>query len=498
MSLEQELYHYFRYKEFRPLQKDICQSILDGRETVALLPTGAGKSICFQLPALLLPGVTIVVSPLIALMKDQVDNLLKRKIAATYISSSLSREEVENRITLIQLGKFKIIYVSPERLKNKKFLKCCKNLSISLVVVDEAHCISEWGHDFRPSYLAIHQFLEQLPQKPRVAAFTATATQETLSDITKQLHLSVPQLFKQSFLRSNLHITVVPCPSSELQEIFLFALIEKHAGQSGIIYTATREKAEQLVQLISLHYPNKKMAAFYHAGLPAKERTYIQQLFITNAIPVIVATSAFGMGIDKPNIRFVIHFHFSASIEQYYQEIGRAGRDGLASECYFLCNPANLSIHQTLIAESGEKKEEQQRKTKKLELLTTYSQIETCRQQFLLKYFGEEKDENCEKCDCCYKITSPDGLLLHRLLSENIQDKIRKLRNKRNDLLEKLELSHPAELLTDKQLLLLVLFSPQTDDEFLTLPGFGIGWVQKFSSYFVEKNGKIPGQEIID
>lgn len=291
------LHKYFGYPSFRPGQIEIIRSIISGKDTLALLPTGGGKSICFQIPGIILPGTCIVVSPLISLMKDQVDQLTKRGISATYINSSLKKEEIENR--LANLAQYKFCYVAPERLKTKSFQIICQDLQISLLIIDEAHCISEWGHDFRPSYTDINKFAISLKSRPIVAAFTATATKRVVEDIISSLQLIKPQTFSQGFYRHNLHFSVISCASNYQKEVWLFRLLKLNQGKSGIIYTMTRERTEYLVELLKQFHIT---AACYHGGLPSQQRATIQDQFIKNKIPLIVATNAFGMGIDKPKV----------------------------------------------------------------------------------------------------------------------------------------------------------------------------------------------------
>lgn len=482
MKLENQLKRYFGYSTFRPLQKEIVASILEGRDTFALLPTGAGKSICFQLPALLLPGITIVVSPLIALMQDQVENLIKKSVSATYISSTLSSDEAESRLELIKLHKYKVIYVAPERLANRKFLRVCKSIDISLVVVDEAHCIDMWGHDFRPSYLQISTFVAQCSKRPPIAAFTATATIQTIAAITSTLKLHNPQVFRQSFLRSNLSIQVKHTEQYQLQEILVLFLLQKHTGQSGIIYTATHEAAEYLTQYIEKHTVSlKTTAAYYHGGLKASQRTYIQKLFLAEKIKIIIATSAFGMGIDKPNIRFVIHYNFPGSIEAYYQEIGRGGRDGELATCYLLYNPRNTAIHEYLATQSPDT-QERLRSIRLLERMKDYCTSKKCRMQDLLNYFNEKNTHACGHCDICSPAT---------IFTKQQQTAISRLEKTRKILQKQEHVSHVAEVLSDMQLFQLILTNPQSETDFSRLTGFGMGWKKRWLTHFLPIDGKI-------
>lgn len=482
MELEKKLYRYFGYYTFRSQQKEIVSAILAGKDVFALLPTGAGKSICFQLPAVLLPGLTIVVSPLIALMQDQVDNLLKKGILATYISSTLSHTEVASRIDLLRLEKYKLLYVSPERLKQKKFIELCQKLPIKLMVVDEAHCISAWGHDFRPDYWNIQEFMKQLPHRPVLAAFTATATTKTVAEIILNLELHDPSIFRQSFKRDNLHISVIHTNSYQEQELSVMLLVLKHKNQSGIIYTATHESAENLTQLLK-KIMNSDEVSYYHGDLPAKERSYVQKLFVSGKIKVIVATSAFGMGIDKSDIRYVIHHQFPGSIEAYYQEIGRGGRDGELANCYLIYNEKNQNIH-TFLAKSSGTKQQWRHKIISMRIMQEYSKNSKCRMAFLLRYFNEKKLERCMNCDCCRKNND--------IISQQHAKRLKNLKIYRALLQKKFALNNPAEVATDNQLLQLTVFNPTTTKGITELVGFGQGWCQQWLEYFSPENGKIP------
>jgi RecQ family ATP-dependent DNA helicase len=338
---------YFGYDEFRPGQKEIVDSIISGNDALVLMPTGGGKSICFQVPSLVFEGTTIVISPLISLMKDQVDTLVRKKIAATYLNSSLAPDELKKRFTFFTEGKYALVYVSPERLQNKQFIGLCQKVKIPFLVVDEAHCISQWGHDFRPEYTQIHTFLAQLKVRPVVAAFTASATKHVQQEICSQLQLKTPQVFAQSFRRVNLQWFSKFCSSRFEQEILLLRLLKHHQGQSGIIYATTHEKCETITKFLSAQ---GIICEYYHGGVEGKLRAEVQERFLTDATPLIVATNAFGMGVDKPNVRFVIHLNLPANLEGYYQEAGRAGRDGQVAFCYLLTTEKDITTQVQLQA----------------------------------------------------------------------------------------------------------------------------------------------------
>jgi len=411
-TLEQELERYFSFSKFRVGQKEIVESVISGKDVVALMPTGGGKSLCFQLPAILSDKITIVVSPLIALMQDQVDALNARGIAATYINSSLSWEDITERFHDIKTGATKIIYVAPERFGNRDFQKLFTELEVYLVAVDEAHCVSQWGHDFRPDYMNIAEYIAMLPVRPIVAAFTATATPEVKDDIIERLGLIQPAVYVRGFDRPNLKFFVRENLKKKERAAEALRIVKSIAG-SGIIYAITRKETEELVKFFAAHGVN---AAAYHAGMPAHKRSKIQSEFMENKFKVIVATIAFGMGVDKSDIRFVIHVGMPSSPEGYYQEAGRAGRDGENAFCILLHSKSDASLHNFFImASKGEmmaqgKGFEQMRlaigmKYAKLDKMKEYVSIKTCRRLLLLRYFGDPSVKNhsgnCKGCDVC-------------------------------------------------------------------------------------------------
>ncbi|ACA55520.1 DNA helicase RecQ [Clostridium botulinum] len=387
---------HFGYNEFRKAQEKVIESILKKEDTVAIMPTGAGKSICYQIPALIFEGVTVVISPLISLMKDQVDSLKEVGIEATYINSSLNNLEIEERIFNAREGLYKLIYIAPERLESDSFVRSLNNLNIALVAVDEAHCVSQWGHDFRPSYTKISSFIRKLSKRPIVTAFTATATETVRRDILNSLELQNPKVFVTGFDRENLSFSVI---KGEDKEKFIFDYLESNIGKVGIIYTSTRKEAESLYNKI-----NKKgyEVGVYHAGLGDEERKKTQEDFSFDNIEIIVATNAFGMGIDKSNVRFVIHHNIPKNMEAYYQEAGRAGRDGEESECILLFSPNDIRIQKYFIDESFLSPERKNNEYNKLRAMVDYCYTSKCLRSYILEYFGEDAlEEKCNNCSTC-------------------------------------------------------------------------------------------------
>jgi len=392
--MENILKKYFGFSEFRPLQKDIIESILDGKDTFVLMPTGGGKSLCYQLPALKLEGLTLVISPLISLMKDQVDSLKANGIPAEFINSSLSFNEIKKTQKEILNGKVKILYVTPERLSSERFKSFLKKVKVSMIAVDEAHCISEWGHDFRPAYRNLKTLKTAFPEIP-IAAFTATATKRVRRDILNQLNLSNPELFISSLDRENLKFQVIRKNNARGK---LLTILEKYRDESVIIYCFSRKSTKKLsADLRANGYRTKA----YHAGLDSNKRSKVQELFIKDEINIIVATIAFGMGIDKLDVRLVVHYTFPKSIEGYYQEIGRAGRDGLPSECIMFYTYADIRKHRYFIDEINDEKLKKQGERKLREMMD-YAEAASCRRKYLLEYFGENYEKkNCQGCDYC-------------------------------------------------------------------------------------------------
>ncbi|MDC1205338.1 ATP-dependent DNA helicase [Candidatus Pacebacteria bacterium] len=489
---------HFGYDAFRPLQKEIIERVLEKEDCLVLMPTGGGKSLCFQLPTLLQDGLTVVISPLISLMKDQVDALTQNGINAAFINSSQTQEEIAEISTDIQRGAIKILYIAPERLSVPNFQELLHTLPIGLFAIDEAHCISEWGHDFRPDYRNLNTLRTTFPNIP-IIALTATATQLVREDIVKQLNLPHPHIFTSSFNRENLSYEVLPKKDSFNT---ILSLIELHPKESVIIYCFSRKDTENIAGKLTAHGHN---AGTYHAGLTTEKRRENQDRFIRDEIHIMVATIAFGMGIDKPDVRLVIHHSLPKSIEGYYQETGRAGRDGLPARCMLLFSFADKFKQEYFIGMLPDGEEKQQARDN-LEQTLQYGTLSSCRRKFLLGYFNEDYSElNCGNCDRCItfeplqpatssartKKGSRKAPTISAYTGDYDTDLFEVLRQVRTREAKRLRVP-PYIVFGDKSLRDMAQNKPQTDETFLKINGVGDKKLKKFGEVFM---GAIRGYD---
>ena len=404
MNINQTLKQYFGYDSLRTGQEELINGILEGHDVLGIMPTGAGKSLCYQLPALMLEGITLVISPLISLMSDQVKALNQAGVHAAYINSSLTENQIRMALSYASQGRYKIIYVAPERLNTPRFLDFACNADISMLTVDEAHCISQWGQDFRPSYLEIADFLTRLPRRPVVSAFTATATERVKNDIVASLGLNNPVTMVTGFDRPNLFFRVVTRKRGSQKDNSIINYVKKHEDESGIIYCVTKKNVDNLYALLNEH---GILAGRYHAGISNEERKQNQEDFTYDRIRVMVATNAFGMGIDKSNVRYVLHYNMPQSLEYYYQEAGRAGRDGEEAECVLFFSKQDIMINKFLLqnkASSGDGASDMQKTAndqRKLQQMINYCETDKCLREFILSYFGDTTPCICNKCSNC-------------------------------------------------------------------------------------------------
>lgn len=483
---------YFGYDEFRPLQKEIIERVLAREDCVVLMPTGGGKSLCFQLPTLLSEGLTVVVSPLISLMKDQVDALTANGINAAFINSSLTAAAIETIIGQIRAGEVKIVYIAPERLGMPEFEAVLHSLPISLFAIDEAHCISEWGHDFRPEYRNLNKLRTKFPNVP-IIALTATATEKVRADIVKQLALPRPNIFVSSFNRQNLSYEVLPKKDSFKT---ILSLLAAYPNESTIIYCFSRKDTESIAGKLNQRGYN---AGVYHAGLTADKRRDNQERFIRDDIHIMVATIAFGMGIDKPDVRLVVHHSLPKSVEGYYQETGRAGRDGLPARCVLFFSLADKFKHEFFIGRISDENEKKQVQ-ENLNHVLSYGNLSSCRRKFLLRYFNEDYQEtSCGNCDRCVAptplLTPTKSPLTNSARTASTKGSVSTDENFNRELFEVLRQVRTNEaarlkvppyiVFGDKALRDMAAKLPQTDDDFLEINGVGDKKLVKFGQIFL-------------
>lgn len=498
------LQNYFGYSFFREGQEELIDSILEGNDVFGIMPTGAGKSICYQVPALMFDGITLVISPLISLMKDQVAALNQAGIYAAYLNSSLTQGQYFKALDYARKGKYKIIYVAPERLLTESFLEFIVHANLSFVSVDEAHCVSQWGQDFRPGYLKIEEFLRKLPKRPIVGAFTATATREVQQDVVRLLRLSNPKVITTGFDRKNLSFFVLQAKDKKAA---LMRILRTHYGESGIVYCITRKLVEEVYEMLS---ERGLQVSRYHAGMQDDERRRSQEEFTSDRTQIMVATNAFGMGIDKPDVRFVIHYNMPKNMESYYQEAGRAGRDGEKADCYLLYSSQDVHINQFFI-ENNRENEELDEETlasviekdrERLKKMVFYCHTKFCYRKYMLNYFGEKAEQYCGSCGNCIgkmqtgnaqsarnsSVTDGGRILAatsgkKRTAYDNpeLYEQLRFLRNR----LAK-ELQVPAYVVfTDKSLKEMSMYLPVSRAELLEIQGVGQAKCDKFGQEFI-------------
>lgn len=499
MNINQTLKQYFGYDSLRTGQEELINGILAGHDVLGIMPTGAGKSLCYQLPALMLSGITLVISPLISLMSDQVKALNQAGVHAAYINSSLTENQIGMALSYASQGRYKIIYVAPERLNTPRFLDFACNADISMLTVDEAHCISQWGQDFRPSYLEIAGFLTRLPRRPIVSAFTATATERVKNDIVASLGLNNPVTMVTGFDRPNLFFRVVTRKGGSQKDNSIINYVKKHEDESGIIYCATKKNVDKLYTLLN---EQGISAGRYHAGLSNDERKQNQEDFTYDRIRVMVATNAFGMGIDKSNVRYVLHYNMPQSLEYYYQEAGRAGRDGEEAECVLFFSKQDIMINKFLLqnkASAGDVASDMQKTAndqRKLQQMINYCETDKCLREFILSYFGDTTPCICNKCSNCvvvedeeeetYVETGKKRKKAAQLagLNELGAALFEKLRSVRTELAEEKSVP-PYIICSDKTLKDICAKLPRDKEQLADVYGMGEQKIQNYGEAFV-------------
>lgn len=509
---------YFGYDSFRNGQEPLIDAILGGRDVFGIMPTGAGKSICYQLPALMLHGITLVISPLISLMKDQVAALNQAGVYAAYLNSSLTQGQYFKALDFARGGKYKIIYVAPERLLTESFLDFATNADIPFISVDEVHCVSQWGQDFRPSYLKIVDFVQRLKKRPVIGAFTATATAQVRNDVMSILRLKEPKIVTTGFDRKNLSFFVKHTKDKKTE---LFKILREHYDESGIIYCITRKLVEEVYDMLS---ERGIEAARYHAGMSDEERIRNQDAFTSDRARIMVATNAFGMGIDKPDVRFVVHYNMPKNMESYYQEAGRAGRDGEKSACYLIYSPQDVHTNRYFIENNRENEElsaselEQvlEKDRERLKQMTFYCHTRYCYRKYMLNYFGEKAESFCGSCGNCLKKLEADTYQeqldkypsydsavrlkkpepVRRPSSQNpkLYDSLRLLRNslaKQNNV--------PAYVIfTDKTLKEMSMYLPENREQLLQISGVGEVKFERYGNVFIEEIRRYKSEQMIE
>lgn len=505
MNLQETLKHYFGYDSLRAGQQELIEGILDGRDVLGIMPTGAGKSLCYQLPALMMGAeegrVTLVISPLISLMADQVKALNQAGVHAAYINSTLTENQIRLALEYARQGRYTLVYVTPERLGTAQFLEFACNADIAMVTVDEAHCISQWGQDFRPSYLEIARFIDRLPSRPVVSAFTATATDMVRQDIIRNLELEDPVTVVTGFDRPNLFFKVVNRKGGRETDNSILNYVKRHEDESGIIYCATKKNVEKVHELL---LANGVSAGRYHAGLSLEERKRNQEDFTYDRIKVMVATNAFGMGIDKSNVRYVLHYNMPQSLEYYYQEAGRAGRDGEEAECVLFFSKQDIMInkrlldHKVSVADAAvDDSELRANDQRKLNQMIRYCETDQCLREYILRYFGDESPCTCDKCSNCVVIEeemeetyitdkrSAKKLAVTGDLTENGKELFELLRTGRMELAREQSVP-PFIICSDKTLKDMCAKLPRNSADMETVYGMGAQKIQSYGAAFAE------------